>query len=161
MLSLPTSAWRRSHGVGGSHDRRRRASGPLQDPAFALLEILNQARPEGSEAHPIGVPDGWINQSVMTALADFVSQFLTCRIADRGVRVKTVGRWILIPQIDKVRLEVGEQFDTSGLVVEVAAGRQQRPRQVKRGLLQRGFIIECAIPDAQAGGLNRLPRGRV
>jgi hypothetical protein len=68
----------------------------------------------------------------MTALADFVSQFLTCRIADRGVRVKTVGRWILIRQIDKVRLEVGEQFDISGLVVEVAAGRVRLPASGKR-----------------------------
>jgi hypothetical protein len=106
MPSLPTSAWRRSRGVGGSHDRRRRASGPLQDPAFALLEILNQARPKSGEAHAIGVANGWINQSVVTARADFVGQFLTCRIADRDVRVKTVGYWILIPQIDKVRLEI-------------------------------------------------------
>jgi hypothetical protein len=146
MLSLPTSAWPRSRGVGGSHDRRRRASDPFQDPAFALLEILNQAWPESSEAHAIGVADGWINQSVVTALADFVSQLLTSRIADRRVRVKTIECWILIPQIDKVRLEVCEQFDVAGLVVEVAAGRVRRPRQVNGDLLQRGFAIERAIP---------------
>ena len=139
MLSLPTNAWRRSRGVGGFRDRRRRASGPLQDPAFALPEILNQARPKSSKAHAIGVARGWIDDAVVAALADFVSQFLTCRIADRGVRVKTVGCWILIPQIDKVRLEVGEQFDTSRLVIEVAAGRLQRPRQVKRDLTAARF----------------------
>jgi len=35
--------------------------GPLQDSAFALLEILNQDRPESSQAHTIRVARGWIS----------------------------------------------------------------------------------------------------
>src|SRR5258708_14615392 len=130
MLSLPTNAWRRSRGVGGFRDRRRRASGPLQDPAFALPEILNQARPKSSKAHAIGVARGWIDDAVVAALADFVSRFLTCRLADRGVRVKTVGCRTLCPQLDKVRLRGREQFATSRPGIQLDPGRLQRPRHV-------------------------------
>lgn len=102
------------------------------------------------------MPDGGINNPVVSLRSDFLGELLPRSITNGNIGIQTIRCRIDAPQIHEIRVNIREQFDASGFIVEIGARGLDGAGEMIAHFLQGGLRGERAVPP-QSGGLNRLP----